>query len=98
MLSNCLIPAPNTPNTIAKSIAKDPYKSGLLSDSLEINFEKKFKFSKFTISVFFNSLTPHKKMYHTLWRLRRCTVTLQTMFLNVNYQDIVQPFARLEHQ
>ena len=48
MLSNCLIPAPNTPNTIAKSIAKDPYKSGLLSDSLEINFEKKFKFSKFT--------------------------------------------------
>ena len=57
LLSNCLAPAPTTPRTIAKSIAKDPYRRGLLSDSLEIKFEKKFRFLKFTISLFFNCLT-----------------------------------------
>ena len=98
LLSNCLVPAPITPSTIAKSIAKDPYSRGLLSDNLEINFEKKLRFSTFTILYFSTALLPHRKMYRKQWQLRQCTITSQTMFLNENYLGIVRPFDQLVHQ
>ena len=56
MLNNRLPPAPSIPKTTAKRIANDPYNSGLSSESFDINFEKKFKFSKFTISVSFSQI------------------------------------------